>query len=58
MGYMSIGWVAYRRMACLEFRVYAVLSRLKAELQTVSATFIHCSEMDGVLRAAPVMRHS
>ena len=25
--------------SCLEFRVYAVLSRLKAELRTVSVTF-------------------
>ena len=47
-----IRWAAYRRMACSEFRVYAVFTRLKAELQTVSATFAHHFQMDGV--ACPI----
>jgi hypothetical protein len=37
-------------MACSEFRVYAVLSRLKAEFQTVSATFAYHFGIDGVVR--------
>ena len=45
-----IRWVAHRRVACSEFRVYAVFTRLKAELQTVSATFTHHLKMDSVLR--------
>jgi hypothetical protein len=36
-------------MACLEFRVYAVLNRLKAELQTVLAAFARHFTVDGVL---------
>ena len=41
---------------CLESRVYAVSSRLKAELRAVSSTRTHQIRMDGVLRprrAAP-----
>lgn len=44
-----IEWAAYRRMACLEFRVHAVLSRLKAERQTVSTTFAHHVKQAGPL---------
>jgi hypothetical protein len=36
-------------MACSEFRVYAVFTRLKAELQTASVMFAHDFKMDGVL---------
>jgi|GEM_PF-2092291 hypothetical protein len=38
-------------MACSEFRGYAVCTRLKAELQRVSATFAHYLKMDSVLGA-------
>jgi|GEM_PF-2257382 hypothetical protein len=38
-----------RRLACSEFRVHAVLSRLKAELQTLSATSAHPFNVNGAL---------
>ncbi len=43
----------WRHWACSEFRVYAVLNRLKAELQTMSSTFTHRFGANGVAGCVP-----
>jgi hypothetical protein len=40
-------------MACSEFRVYAVFTRLKAELPTVSVTVAQYFKLDGAVGCAP-----